>query len=150
MSSYQLPSFIWPTVVMAVCAIAAWRGRSLERLAAGGLLAAWALTMVTYQQGRTTEWGILIVDVAFLALLVWIVLKSGRYWPILGAGFHLLAILTHVARMLDPTFGGWTYMTAGLIWAYLVAFVIGYAAWTATPYQTTSVDTAKPTGATRR
>lgn len=152
MSAYQLPAFVWPSAVMAVGGIAIWRGRNYERLAAGGLIAAWALSLVAYERQLQTQWGILAVDLSMMALLCWVVLKSRRFWPMFAAGFHLLAILTHLARGLDPTFGGWTYMTAELIWGYLVASTIGYGAWTA-PNRQEAYDAeadVTPPGATLR
>lgn len=134
---------------MTVCAIAAVRGRNEERLAAGGLLAGWALTMVAYRyQGHQTEWGILLIDVALLALLAGIALRSARYWPLFAAGFHLLAVVTHVARSVDPSVTGWAYITAEIIWGYLLAFAIGYGAWTA-PRQA-QANAPADAGATRR
>lgn len=134
---------------MAVCTIAAVRGRNEERLAAGGMLAAWALTMVVYRtQGQQTEWGILIIDLALLGLLVGIALRSSRYWPLFAAGFHLLAVVTHVARSVDSSVTGWAYITAGIIWGYLVVFAVGYGAWTAPRRGQANAPT--PAGATRR
>lgn len=124
---------------MAVCGIAAWRGGNEERLAAGGLLAGWALSMVAYRShGLETEWGIMLIDLALLGLLVWIALRSPRHWPMVAAGFHLLAVVTHVARSVDPRVGGWAYVTAQVIFGYLLAFAIGYGAWTAPAHRAAS------------
>lgn len=137
---------------MGVCALATWKGRDEERLAAGGLLAGWALTRVTYSDPSHTQWGVLAVDISLLWLLGWIALRSRRYWPLFAVGFHLLAVFTHLARSLDSSLGGWAYVTAEIIWGYLLAFVIGYAAWTTPGLQvanTPEVDSAPP-GDTRR
>lgn len=127
---------------MAVSAVATWRGGDYERLAAGGLLAAWALSMLTYERHLQTQWGVLLVDLGLMALLCWIALRSGRFWPLFAAGFHLLAIVTHIARFLDPTFSGWAYQTAEIIWGYLLAFSIGYGAWSAPNRQEAYADPA--------
>jgi hypothetical protein len=133
---------------MVVCVIALRRGGRYERLAAGMMLAAWALTMVVYRSGfHQTEWGILAVDVAALGVFVWIALQSDRYWPIFAAGFHLLAIVTHLARTVDPSVGGYAYITAEILWGYLLAAVIGYGAWSAGGDQ---VETSAAPAATRR
>ena len=92
------------------------------------------------------------MDLAFLGLISWTALKSSRYWPLFAAGIHLLAVITHVARALDPTLGGWAYITAGIIWGYLLAFIIGYGAWTA-PNRQEAYDAepdVTPPGATLR
>lgn len=152
MTAYQLPTFVWPATILGVCALATWRGRNHERLAAGGLLASWALSLVSYERALQTQWGIVAVDACLLALLIWISLRSRRFWPMFAAGFHVLAMLTHLARALDATFSGWTYMTAEMIWSYLVLLAVGYGAWSAPSHQATyaadSVDT--PPGDTLR
>lgn len=121
---------------MAVCALAVWRGRDDERLAAGGLLANWAFTMVVVRMsGGTasgaTQWGMLVVDVALLGLYLWLALRSGRYWPLFVAAFQVLVVVTHLGRVVDSTISGWAYLTAALIWSYLGLLTIGYGAWTA-------------------
>ena len=152
MTSYGIRALVWALTVMAVCGIAMLRGGRYERLAAGVMLAAWALTMVVYRAGfRETEWGILVVDLAALAAFVWIALNSSRYWPLLAAGFHLLAIVTHLARTVDQQVGAWAYLTAEILWGYLLAFAIGYGAWTARAAQPASeAAPSTPPGATRR
>ncbi len=144
--------FVWPATILGVCAVATWRGGNHERLAAGGLLASWALSLVSYERALHTQWGVVAVDAGLLALLVWIALRSRRFWPLFAAGFHILAMLTHLARALDPTFSGWTYMTAEMIWNYLVVFAVGYGAWSAPRRQEAYADDgeATPPGDTLR
>ena len=152
MTSYGIRALVWALTVMAVCGVAMLRGGRYERLAAGVMLAGWALTMVVYRAGfRQTEWGILLVDLAALGVFVWIALNSPRYWPIFAAGFHLLAIVTHLARTIDQQVGAWAYLTAEILWGYFLAFAIGYGAWTAQGLQADSMaDPNDPAGATRR
>lgn len=51
MYAYKLPIWVWPAVLMTVCALAVWRGRDDERLAAAAFLAAWALSLVVARSG---------------------------------------------------------------------------------------------------
>ena len=132
MSALVIRASIWAATVIAVGAIAFWRGRRDEQLAAGVMLAAWALTMVVERtKFAQIEWGVLAVDIAALAAFIWIALRSNRYWPLFAAGFHLLAVVTHVARIAQPSVGGWAYVTGEIIWGYLLAIAIGYGGWTA-------------------
>jgi hypothetical protein len=134
--------------LLAVCAIAAGRGRTEERLAAAGNLGAWVVTRLVFvARSEHIQWPVLAVDAAFLVLLLWLAMRSGRFWPLFAAAFQLLGVLTHIASALDSTLGGWTYLTAALLWNYLVLFTIGYAAWTA-PRRYASADATA--GATRR
>ena len=128
--SNGLPTFIYPLTLLAICIIAIWRGGRYERTATFGLVGAWALTVVAYWgPNLPTEQIELAADLALLALLVWVALKSPAWWPILAAGFHLLAILTHAAKDLDQQIGTWVYMSAQILWGYLLAITIGVGAW---------------------
>ena len=121
--SYQLPHWVWPAALMTVCVLAVWRGRDDERLAAGGLLANWAISLVVANShGEATQWDVLVVDTALLGLYVWLALRSPRHWPLFAAGFQLLIVLTHFGRAADPRVSGW---------AYLLLLTIAYGAWTA-------------------
>ena len=148
---YQLPIWVWPAALLGVCAIAIWRGRDEERLAAAGELATWALTLLVFQsRSESTQWSVLAIDALLLMLFIWIALRSRRYWPLCAAGFQLLAVVTHVGRTLDTSVSGWAYLTAVLIWNYLTLFTIGYGAWTAPRYADITAEPTDPPGATLR
>jgi hypothetical protein len=136
---------------MIVCGLAFWRGQDDERLAAAATLANWAITLVVFQPlSDETQWAMMAVDAVLLVLMVWLALRSNRYWPLFTAGFALLVVVTHIAHALDTGVSGWAYLTAILIWSYLSLFTIGYGAWTA-PYVRAAGVTADATpGATLR
>jgi hypothetical protein len=136
---------------MIVCGLAFWRGQDDERLAAAATLANWAITLVVFQPlSNETQWAMMAVDAVLLVLMVWLALRSNRYWPLFTAGFALLVVVTHIAHALDTGVSGWAYLTAILIWSYLSLFTIGYGAWTA-PYVRAAGVTADATpGATLR
>ena len=132
MPTDQLPTWMWPTALMSVCSLAVWRGRDHERLAAGAYLAGWALTLLVFRaRGEDVRWAVLGVDAILFCFFLWLALRSARYWPLFAAGFQLLAVATHLARVLDSGVGGWPYLTAGLAWSYFAILAIGYGAWTA-------------------
>jgi hypothetical protein len=136
---------------MIVCGLAFWRGQDDERLAAAATLANWAIILVVFQPlSEETQWAMMAVDAVLLVLMVWLALRSNRYWPLFTAGFSLLIVVTHIAHALDTGVSGWAYLTAILIWSYLSLFAIGYGAWTA-PYVRAAGVTADATpGATLR
>lgn len=150
MPIYQLPVWLWPTALLCVCGLALWRGRDEERLAAAVNLATWAVTrLVFHNSSEDTQWFVMVTDLAQLGFYVWIALRSRRHWPMFAAGFTLLMLITHIARAVDTGISGWAYLTAGIIWSYLVLFAIGYGAWTA-PYFADTDDPTDAPGATRR
>lgn len=137
--------------MMGLCGVAVWRGRDEERLAAAALLADWALATFVYRATQETQWGILLIDTAQFGVFLWIAMRSARYWPLTLTAFGLLQLVTHLAHAADPTVGGWSYITAEIIWSYLVLFTIAYGAWTAPRYAEKAADpTALPPGAIRR
>jgi hypothetical protein len=130
---YQLPIWVWPTALMSVCALAVWKGGDEERLAAGGLLANWALSMMVFRaRSEDVQWPIVLTDGALFALYLGIALRSRRFWPLFIAAFALLVLVTHLAHGLDAAVSGWAYLTAELLWSYLMLIALGYAAWTTT------------------
>ena len=151
MPAYQLPVWVWPAALMIVCGLAFWRGQDDERLAAAATLANWAITLlVSRPLSGGTQWAVMAVDAVLLVLMVWLALRSNRYWPLFSAGFALLIVVTHITHALDTGVSGWAYLTATLIWSYLILFTIGYGAWTA-PYVRAAGVTADATpGATLR
>ncbi|MGA0606036.1 hypothetical protein ACO2Q0_08545 [Phenylobacterium sp. VNQ135] len=146
---FSLAHLPWTLATLAMFAVAMCRGGPDERLAANTVLIGWLLSKIMFRyQGLETEWGVLVVDIGALAVFVWIALRSARYWPLFAAGFHLLSVVTHIARMVDPTVGGWAYLTAGIIWGYLLLATIAYGAWTSPRYA--QAGAGAPATATRR
>ena len=100
------------------------------RLTAGGLLINVAATVVM----RDYSWPQLqypgfIIDVLSLVLLLAIALRTDKFWPLAAAAFQLLVVLTHFAKMIDPNLGQWSYMTAIVIWTYLLMTALGVGVW---------------------
>lgn len=147
----ELPAWAWPAALIAVCLIAVRRGGDEERLAAGGVLLAWALTILAYRSGsQEAQWQILLIDGAMLGFYIWLAMRSRRYWPMFAAAFKLLAVITHLVIYLKAGVSGWAYWTAQIIWSYLALFTIGYAAWTAPRYAALKAEPTGEAGAPRR
>lgn len=114
----------------AVCGAALWKGGWEERSVAFGLLFAWIATLLLRDpRWIGPQWGAFSADVALLVFLGVVAMRTTRYWPLFAAGFHLLAVVTHSARMLDPTMGAWAYATAAVIWAHLVIISLAVGTW---------------------
>jgi hypothetical protein len=120
-----IPHWVWPAALVGTVAFALWRGRRPERVAAASMVLAWVLTVATYDRlAINPEWGLIAVDGVLFLVLLGVALTSSRYWPLFAAGFQLLGVITHVARQLDPKVGAWAYITAGVIWSYLVLIAL--------------------------
>lgn len=93
----------WIAVAVA-CIAAAWRGERPERLGAVLITSAWALTALVERRNNWLEpqYGILAVDTATFIGLAAIAFLFRRAWAICAASFQAVAVLTHVAFLIDP------------------------------------------------
>ncbi|HSV02293.1 MAG TPA: hypothetical protein VLI41_03725 [Phenylobacterium sp.] len=150
-----IPAWLGIAVGWTVAALALWKGGRAERLAALGFLVAWLASPLLRHGGwEGPAWTGLLVDGLFLALLLWIALSSGRYWPLFAAAFELLSVFTHLARLIDPGVRAWAYATADAIWTYLLlaalcAGVVSRWRKAAQPIAAADAATVEP-GVTRR
>lgn len=69
---------------------------------------------------RSIEIGILTVDIVTLGLLINIALYSNRYWPLWAAAFHSIAVMTHLAMLIDRSIIPEAYAVGQGLWAYPV------------------------------
>lgn len=122
----------WAPIIAfgGICGAALWKGGRPERIAAAVMLLSWAATFALRDRRWTEpQWGGLVTDTACFIFLAVLALRSNRYWPLWAAGFQLLAVITHGARLMDPSLGAWAYVTAGVIWSYLVLFALAWGTW---------------------
>lgn len=126
------PERVWAVAMFAVSAFALWRGGRTERIVAVANIAAWLATIVVQNRHNwlDPQWGVFAVDAAFLLLLLWCVVRSSRLWILPAAAFQLLAVVTHAAILADDGVRAWTYMTALILWSYLVLITLGIGTYT--------------------
>lgn len=128
---------VWTAAILLVSAFALWRGSAIERLVAIANMLAWITTMVV--QDRLSwinplswvnpQWGVLIVDLAFAALLLTLAARKDRTWLLFAAAFQVLGVVTHVAMIVDDGFRAQTYLAGLIIWSYLVLASLGVGTW---------------------
>lgn len=123
---YQWASLL---ALVVCCGVAVWRGGWPERAGAAAMALAWLAS--TFSQRNLQLWGpqtgVMIADGLLLAALLFIALKSDRWWPMWASGFHGLGVLLHMAVMIDAHIWGRAYYVAGAIFSYLtlIALLIG-------------------------
>jgi len=151
---YAIPHWVWEAVVIAVFGAAIWKGGRDERIAATGLMVGWLISKAVYSHhGLQTEWGVLAADTVLLGLLVWLALTSSRYWPMFAAAFQFLAVIIHLARIADRSLGGWAYISAEILFGYMLAAAIGVGvvnAWRGGRYPAGAGEPMDDPGATLR
>jgi hypothetical protein len=121
-----MPPWVGLTLTIVVCGGAFWKGDREQQVAAGGVLLSWLVTLVLRDtRWIGPQWGAFGADVANLALLTVISIRTKRYWPLVAAAFQLLCVMTHVARMLDPGVRAWAYASGQVIFTQLLLIAIG-------------------------
>lgn len=128
------PEQIWAVAMLAVSGFALWRGGWVERAAALANILAWSASAVMQNRHNWVDpqWGVLGVDVAFLAFLLWLVVRTDRIWILPAAAFQLLAVVTHAAMLADDGVRAWAYITALILWSYMVLITLAvgtYSYW---------------------
>lgn len=127
-----LPLWLGPLILLLVTAAAFWKGGSEERYTAGGILLSFMVTVLTRDNSwQHVESAVFVADTSLFIALVVISLKTPKFWPMAAAGFQLLAIMTHVAKVMDAGLQQWAYITAGVIWTYLLLAALGVGTWNA-------------------
>lgn len=123
---------IWAVAMLAVSAFALWRGGRVERAVAVANVIAWIASVVMQNRHNWVDlqWGVLGVDAAFLAFLLWLVVRTDRIWILPAAAFQLLAVVTHAAILADGGVRAWAYITALVLWSYLVLITLAIGTYT--------------------
>jgi hypothetical protein len=117
--------------LLGVSGYALWRGGRPERFVAiimllGSFLSIPAAHMVA-TIWQSPEFGILAVDLVVLALLIFLLLLSDRFWPIWITAIQFVSVAIHFAVMVELTIVPRAYAMAQGFWAYpmLIVLMIG-------------------------
>ncbi|MFD1612979.1 hypothetical protein ACFSCW_14330 [Sphingomonas tabacisoli] len=129
---YEALRLLYLATLIGACSYAFWRGGEDERIGAGiqlasslaSLPAAWLAGRSGWQAGHLP---LLAVDLLTLVAFVWLAMRSRKFWPLWVAGFHLNAVLTHLAKLLAPTALPAGYALVQGFWAYplMAALIVG-------------------------
>ncbi|NRD88623.1 hypothetical protein C8024_02790 [Sphingopyxis sp. BSNA05] len=124
-------AYLYYMFLFACCGYAILRGARSEYLGATimifGSLSTLAVARSFGSSWAKLEVGIFVVDVVALFALIWLSLKSSRFWPLWATAFHLLAVTTHTAMTVAPQITPRALGTGAVFWAYpmLLALAIG-------------------------
>lgn len=88
-------------ILLAVSGFAFWKGGPNEKAGAVAMLMAWVTTISILEiTNRSANVPIALIDIALLAVLVALIFRSDRAWPIWATGFHLLSMTSHFLFLL--------------------------------------------------
>ncbi len=132
----MLHKIAFTLIVLFSCGGALWLGRQNERWTAMALLLSGAASAFLQKSNFfQPESGILLVDLALLFYLIWLAMRSDRFWPLYAAGFQVVGTTIHLARMVDPNVLHSAYATAQIFWAYPVLLALATGTWLEARYR---------------
>ena len=109
-------------IYVTVASVAVLRGKLPARLMGSALLAEFVLALLfdNYVNVGSLEVGIFVLDTLLLGFMIWLSLSYLRVWIVSAAAAQVLSVCVHIAKLRDPTIGGWVYVTAVVVCGYLV------------------------------
>jgi hypothetical protein len=121
---------LYGALMWGVCIYAFRLGGRDERIASFGIVVAAYLTFVlgSLFQIRYTNVAIPIVcvDAGIFIVLQTLALTSAKFWPLWLAGFHGVALLSHLAPLM-PGMVPRTYYDAVALWGYPSLIILAFA-----------------------
>lgn len=121
--------------VVFVAVLAFWKGGAPERACAAVFLGMFGIDRLYHlffgldQLTAEVDLWHAFLDTTVLVVLVWIALKSNRFYPMVLAAAQVVAFTTHLVRMLVEPFSSLSYylLVSMPSWFQLTVFAIGLA-----------------------
>lgn len=117
-----LSAQIGALMMAGACLFAVSSGGRPQRSAALTAAAAWLGSAALQNRANLfdPQYAIFALDVVAMVAFAWLAVRWRRGWLIWVAAFQLLTMTTHIAVMLDQRIDVRGYLTAYLIWSYLL------------------------------
>ena len=118
--------FLGYSVWLFVLGLGLWRGERPERTVALTHLIAIFVTPVAQAHIITTnpDLGIMSVDLVVMAILLWVALRSDRWWAMFSAAFFLVTIGIHAIKITRPDTSQYVYAPALVFFDYLALYAL--------------------------
>lgn len=127
--TYFIRPIVFGLLLWGTCVYAFRRGdRDMKIAAVGMFLDAYATLFVAGPAAtrfHDVETPVLFADLALLALLLWLTLRSQRFWPMWLTAMHGTATLAHLTGLLPHL--PWAYGTAVALWMYPMLILLCFA-----------------------
>ena len=127
---HSISALVGAVLYSIACLMALRFGGRPERLTAAMLIAQLVACNVTHSTAPDAfQLGAFVSDVLLCAGLFYLLLTEQRRWLLWASAYQALACLAHMARWLDPSLDGWTYLTVSIFFGYgvVLALSIGVA-----------------------
>lgn len=98
-----LASQIGAAVAVCVTAFAFLKGDEPERIGAGAYILGFLASLLVQDTGQLygTNWLLMAIDIAMLAVLAALAWKTERAWPVWGCALQSIIVLSHVLSIVD-------------------------------------------------
>ena len=131
----MLPRYFYWSLLILICVFALWRGRRDERLVALACIGASVASLLVLSSAAAryshVESGLLLVDLATLAVFTAVALRSHRFWPLWIAGLQLTTSMAHILKAMDLDLLPYAYGAAARFWSYPILIILFIGAWRA-------------------
>ena len=116
-------------LLFASCGYALWKGSRDAKLIGATCLIA-AFTTLPFISGyESVEVTVFLVDLAVLALFLYVALRSDRFWPLWIAGLHVTTMFGHALKLMSGDLVPIAYAVALRMWAYPELIILAIAVW---------------------
>lgn len=98
-----LSTQIGAVLTVLVVAFAFLKGDEPERIAGGAYVLGWFASLLIQGDGAVggTQWGMMAIDTIMLLVLVALVWKSRRAWPVWASAMQSLVVMSHILTLVD-------------------------------------------------
>lgn len=122
---------IYGLVMWIVTIYAFRRGGWEEKLASAGLVITSYLTVLLLSSSspfQRLEGSVLVLDTGHFLLMLVIVLRSRKFWPMWVAAMAAMSIMAHLLPYI-PQSSPYLYFRAEALWSWPIWALIGVAVW---------------------
>ena len=98
-----LSTQIGAVLTVLVVSFAFLKGDEPERVAGGAYVLGWFASLLIQDDGAVdgTQWGMMAIDTIMLMVLVALVWKSRRAWPVWASALQSLVVMSHILTLVD-------------------------------------------------
>ncbi|HJV41698.1 hypothetical protein [Caulobacter sp.] len=118
----------WASLVALLVTVgaAAWRGAWPERFGAAAMVVAWVASALVYNSIllRGFQVAPMLVDLALTLALLYVALRSDRWWPMWACAFQALNVVLHFALAADDVLWRWAAWLASSCFSYLAMLAL--------------------------
>jgi hypothetical protein len=120
--------FLFLLLLLGSAGYALWRGGAPEQIAAVNVIAGTAGSIIAASRApirwMNVEVGLLAIDTMMLAVVILLLIRANRLWPIFMAAMLIDQIAGHFLRALDPHLYPFLYWLTSSLWSYLVLITL--------------------------